>query len=161
MHLIAAALFLLGQHPPDWQIGMYFGAMVLLFLSFIFWLSMRHAGRCRALSHTERMKALESGQPPGPTESEQRQSKYTHSAFWIAFWIGAVVPIAATSAASSVMVQTGVQEFRIVLAIWICVAAISIAGVVCATILVITSGRWSPKGEKPRPAPASAEAGSH
>src|SRR5580700_1279692 len=109
MHLFVAEILVPGEDPSGWLIAMYIGAMVLLFLSFIFWLSMRHAGRCRALSHTERMKALESGQPPGPTESEQRQSKYTHSAFWIAFWIGAVVPIAATSAASSVMVQARIR----------------------------------------------------
>jgi hypothetical protein len=59
------------------------------------------------------------------------------------------------------MIQTGIHEFRIVLAIWICVAIISVASVVCATILVMSSRRWSPKGEKPRQAPGSTEAGSH
>jgi hypothetical protein len=58
------------------------------------------------------------------------------------------VPIAATSAASSVMIQSKLQEFGIILAIWICVPVISIASVGCGTALMISSRGWASRGNK-------------
>jgi hypothetical protein len=123
-------------------------AVALLFVGLLFWLIGRQVAKNREFSHLERMKALELGRPTGPSEAEKYQNKYQHNAFWICFWIGAGVPIAATSAASSVMIQTNLQEFRIILAIWICVAVISVASVVCATTLMISSRNWSTFGGK-------------
>ncbi len=140
---------------------------VLLVIGILSWLGIRQASRNRELSHLERMKALETGQATGPSEAEVRhlermkaletgqatspsetevrQDKYQHNVFWICFWIGAGVPIAATSAASSVQIQNNLQEFRIVLAIWICVAIVAVASVVCATTLMISSRQRSSK----------------
>jgi uncharacterized membrane protein YidH (DUF202 family) len=145
-------------------------ASVLLVAGILSWLGIKQVSRSRELSHLERMKALEMGQAigpseaevrhlermkaleieeaTGPSEAEVRQDKYQHNVFWICFWIGAGVPIAATSAACSVEIQTNLQEFRIILAIWICVALISVASVVCATTLMISSRQRSSKGDK-------------
>ena len=99
-------------------------------------------------AHLERLKALETGQPAMSAESDARphgpREKLLHSTFWIAFWIGAGVPIAATWGASSVMIQTKLTEFRLILTIWICVAVVSVASVICATILMSRLSR----GEK-------------
>jgi hypothetical protein len=126
---------------PTWVLVMAITAIALLFVICLIWLILRQATKNRELSHLERMKALEMGRPIGPSEAEKCQSKYLHNVFWICFWIGAGVPIAATSAASSVMIQTKPQDFSIILAICICVAAISVASVICATVLMI-SGRY-------------------
>jgi hypothetical protein len=123
-------------------------AIALLFAGFLIWLIIRQVAKSREWSHLERMKALELGKATGPSEAEKCQEKYLHNVFWICFWIGAGVPIAATSAASSVMIQTTLQEFRIILAIWICVAVISVASVVCGTTLMISTRHWSSKGGK-------------
>lgn len=104
--------------------------------------------KSREFSHVERMKALELGQPIGPSEAEKAQNKYLHNAFWVCFWIGVGVPISASSAASTVMIQTHLQDFGIILAIWICVAVISVASVAFATTLMISSRYRSEKKGK-------------
>lgn len=122
--------------------------IVLLFIGVLTWLGIRQAAKSRDLEHLQRMKALELGRTTDPSEAEKYQSKYQHNIFWISFWIGAGVPIAATSAASSVILQTHLQDFGIILAIWICVAVISVASVVCATILMISSRHGSSNENK-------------
>lgn len=120
----------------------------LLFLGFLSWLGVRQAARSRELSHLEHMKSLELGKSIGPSESEKRQAKYVHNVFWICFWIGAAVPIAVTSSASAVEMHSSIHEFRIILGIWICVAVISVASVICATVLMSSGRRWSAKEDK-------------
>ena len=120
----------------------------LLFAVFLFWLIFRQVAKSREMTHLERMKALEVGQPIGPSEAEKCQAKYLHNIFWISFWIGAVVPVAATSAVSSVMVQVGLHDFAIILTMWICVAIISVASVICATVAMISSRHWAKKSDK-------------
>ena len=121
---------------------------LLLFAIFLFWLIFRQVAKSREMAHLERMKALEVGQPIGPSEAEKCQAKYLHNIFWISFWIGAVVPVAATSAVGSVMVQVGLHDFAIILAMWICVAIISVASVICGTTAMISSRHWSKRGDK-------------
>lgn len=133
---------------PSWLLVIVISAIALLFAGFLLWLIIRQVAKSRELLHLERMKALELGRPTGPTEAEKCQSKYLHNAFWICFWIGAGVPIAATSAATFVMVQGKLEEFFIILAIWICVAVISVASVVCATVLMISCRYWTAKEGK-------------
>jgi formate hydrogenlyase subunit 3/multisubunit Na+/H+ antiporter MnhD subunit len=116
-------------------------AACLLFFGYLVYVIARQVGRNRELAHLERLKAIESGQPTGPSEVEKNQSKFLHNVFWISFWIGAGVPIAATSAAASVLIQARTQEFPVVLAIWIGVAVISVASVICATTLMICGRR--------------------
>jgi hypothetical protein len=143
------------RQPRDHPCGFKCGTrLALLFAGFLSWLIVRQVAKSRELSHLERMKALELGQaigpsePSKPSEAEKCQGKYLHNVFWICFWLGAGVPIAATSAASSVMIQTNLHEFSIIVAIWICVAVISVASVVCAAILMISSRHWSSKRDK-------------
>jgi hypothetical protein len=150
MHLFAFQL------PPPieaefqtWVFIITIVAIALLLIGYLFRLLSKQVAKSREFSHLERMKALELGQPAGPSEAEKCQNKYLHNAFWISFWVGAGVPIAATSAASAIMIETHLQEFRIILSIWICVAVISVASVACATSLMISSRYWSsPKGNQ-------------
>ncbi len=114
----------------------------LLFVGFFLWLVFRQVAKSRELSHLERMKALELGKSIEPSDAETGRGKYLHNAFWICFWIGAGVPMAATSSASSIMIKTELQEFRTILAIWICVAVISVFSLVCATALMISCRQW-------------------
>jgi len=132
-----------------------------MFLVILFWVLLRHVAKGRELSHAERMKALELGQAIGPSESDKREAKQAHNAFWIAFWLGAGVPIAATSAASVSMSQMRTEEIGIVLAIWICAAAISVASVICATILTVNSRCQSLSVEKKRQETSSASVDRH
>lgn len=120
----------------------------LLFAGVALWIIVKQAAKSRELTHLERMKVLETGQPIGPSEAEKCQARYLHNVFWICFWVGAGVPIAAASAASTVMIQTNLHEFGILLAIWICVAVIAVASVVCATALMIASGHWTAKEDR-------------
>jgi len=134
---------------PIWVVVVASAAIaLLLFFCFLFWLIFRQVAKSREMTHLERMKALEVGQPIGPSEAEIGQAKYLHNIFWISFWIGAVIPVAATSAVSSVMVQVGLHDFSIILAMWICVAIISVASVVCATVAMISSRNWAKRGDK-------------
>jgi hypothetical protein len=128
---------------PIWFPIIAIVAIALLFIGVLAWLGIRQAAKSRDLEHLQRMKALELGRPTGPSETEKCQNKYLHNIFWIAFWIGAGVPIAAASGASSVMIQTHLQDFGIILAMWICVAVISVASVVCAAVLMISTRHWS------------------
>ena len=138
--MILFADFALPAELPTWAIVFALVTVSLLFVSFFFWMVFRHAGKGRQFSHLERMKALDVGKPIEASvaaEPEDRPSKFLHNAFWIAFWVGAVVPMSALSAASSIIIQGHVQEFSLVLAIWICVAVISVSSVIAATTLMV------------------------
>ena len=76
--------------PPSLIFLMAIGAvLILLFFTFVFWLTMRQAAKKRGLEHLERMKAIELGRTPEPAaESETSDAKQMHNTFWIAFWIG-------------------------------------------------------------------------
>jgi hypothetical protein len=149
-------LFAFQAAQPDaefqtWQFVIAIITISLLFVGLLSWLGIRQAAKSREFSHLERMKALELGRAIGPSEAEKCQHRYLHNLFWICFWIGAGVPIAAVSAASSIMIQTHLQDFGTILAIWICVAVISVASVVCGTALMISSRHWPSKGHKDSP----------
>lgn len=62
-----------------------------------------------------------------------------HNAFWIAFWLIALVPSAAFSAAASA--TEGGRTVSFVLAVWFCAGAASIAAAACATVLMLASRR--------------------
>jgi mannitol-specific phosphotransferase system IIBC component len=133
---------------PVWLPVIIIAAIVSLFIGVLTWLVIRQIAKSRDLRHLERMKALELGRAIGPSEAEKTQAKYLHNIFWISFWIGAGVPMAASSAAGSVMIQTQLQDFGIIRTMWICVAVISVASVICATVLMKSSRRWSTRGIK-------------
>jgi heme/copper-type cytochrome/quinol oxidase subunit 2 len=138
---------------PTWLYVIAIVAIALLFVGFFFWLVFRHAAKSREFSHLERMKALELGKPAEPSEAEHRLNKDLHNAFWISFWLGAGVPAAATAAAGAIMIETRLHDFGLM---WICVAVISVAGVVCATVLMIRCRARLPK-EQDRPRAALAD----
>jgi hypothetical protein len=119
---------------------------------------MRHLRRSRELLHTERLKALEVGQSPGFSDPEEEQKRYTHNVFWIAFWVGAGVPMASASAAASVMNQEKVSQLGLVLGMWISVAVISVASVICATVLMVKARSVASHGEKTGPRPPAGTA---
>jgi hypothetical protein len=129
--------------------GIAIGGVLLLSIGILIWAIMRHSRRNRELLHTERMKALEVGQSPGFSEPDQLQEKYTHNAFWIAFWVGAGVPIAAAHAAAYFLTHANVHELGLILATWIGVVVISVASVVCATVVMVSARRVARHSEKP------------
>ena len=65
---------------------------ILLFGLTVGWFVVRAVRHDRDLAHQERLRAIEQGMSPASLESER---KYHHNVFWIAFWIGAAVPVAA------------------------------------------------------------------
>ena len=122
---------------PFWLTITAIVAIALLFIGVLSWLGIRQAAKSRDLKHQERMKALELGRATGPSEAESAKiSIYTTSSGSV-LWMRAGVPIAAISGASFVMIQTHLQDLGIILAMWICVAVISVASVACGTVLMI------------------------
>src|ERR1700730_11994159 len=132
-------------------IGTVAGGVLLVCLGMLVWMLMRHSRKNRELLHKERMKALELGQPAGFSEPDKLQANYAHNAFWIAFWIGAGLPAAVAWAAAYVMIQPHLQELGIVIAMWSSVAVVSIASVVCATVLMVSARRVPVSGETTSP----------
>lgn len=131
-----------------------------LFFLIVFWTIMRHVRRSREFAHAERMKAIEVGQPLVAPELDRSRERYVHNTFWIAFWLGAAVPISALGAASSTTVQGHVHDIGLLLAIWICVALVGVASVTCATVLMVSSRRAIEAGAKTN-MPRTAEGVSH
>lgn len=128
--------------------GIAGGIFLALVLGLAFWMILRHAQKGRELLHTERMKALEVGQPLGFTEHEKLQQEQAHNTFWIAFWVGAGVPIAAVWAAAYSIVQGNLRELAVTLVVWISVAVICVASTICATLLMVNARRVPPQNEK-------------
>jgi hypothetical protein len=148
----------LAGFPTGWLVAISVIVLLLLFVGLVLWVSLRYAAHSRELSHLERLKALDAGQPLEPA-AESAHQRYAHNAFWIAFWVGAGVPIAATWAAGTVMTRTDLPPVGLVLAVWLSVAGISIAGVVCATVLMLSTRQAPPAGGDRPPDPAPAEHG--
>jgi len=127
--------------PLDLWIALVIAASVLIaFLSFcglVVW----HLRRNRHLLHLERIKAIESGQAPAFYPPDRSKERYGHNAFWIAFWIGAILPMGIASAAASATSRGQFEHIAIVITIWACVVPICVAGVVCATVLMVSARR--------------------
>jgi heme/copper-type cytochrome/quinol oxidase subunit 2 len=134
----------MSQQGTDTQILLLFvgigtGALLLLVFGMFLWMVMRHYRRSRELEHLERMKAIELGKPLDSPEQEEVHQKYGYNAFWIAFWIGAAVPVSAAWAASYAVTQGNVKDLGVTLAMWISVAVLGVAGVICATVLMMSA----------------------
>jgi ABC-type Fe3+ transport system permease subunit len=114
----------------------------------------RHLRHHRQLLHTERVKAIEHGRPSG--EPSLADAKFMHNAFWIAFWMVAIVPGAAFSSAASVTEGEG-RPLALILVSWICASLASITAVVCATVVLALSRSQRPTRVSPRLAKGDAE----
>lgn len=114
------------------------GAIVLLVSLTLLFLLFRFLRTNRELLHAERMKSLENGLSFEAHDETKARSKYVHNAFWIAFWMGFGLPAAGFSAAYAV---TSTYQAGTALSIvaWIGAAVAAMGGVVCATILMISS----------------------
>jgi Ca2+/Na+ antiporter len=128
-------------------------ALLLVFVLFMV-LLFRHLRSSRQLTHTERMRSLEAGfplqAPPPPEETETTQAKLMHNAFWISFWIVVSVPAAALSAASA-GTKTVNENIALSIVVWIGAAVVSVAAVVCATVLILNSrGHRADDSDGPR-----------
>jgi len=123
---------------PIWLICLAVGvASLLVFVSFIV-LLFRHLRSVRQLTHTERMRSLEAGFPLEAPEETKTQAKFMHNAFWISFWLVFSVPAAAMSAASA-GTKTVNESIALSIVVWIGAALVSVAAVVCATVLMLNS----------------------
>jgi hypothetical protein len=136
-------------------VGVILLATVLFAVSF--WLVLRHLRRNRELLHAERTKALEVGQPADFAHPDRSKERYGHNAFWIAFWVGAILPMAVVGSAASAMAQGQFPDIGFVIVVWISVTLISVAGVVGATIVMVSARRVA--YESSRIAPRSSPQG--
>ena len=109
------------------------GALLILFIVLL----LRHLRFTREKMHAERLKMIEAGYPLEEAESTKRRQQYMHNAFWISFWMVALVPSAAFSAAATATDRRELAGYLI--AIWISASAASVAAVVCAAVLMICS----------------------
>jgi hypothetical protein len=112
--------------------------LVILVLSF------RHARRNREMLHEERLMAVKHGHPL--EEPNSSYAKFMHNAFWISFWMVALVPPAAFSAAASAT-ESGERPLSFTVVVWLLAGAGSIAAVVCATVLMLASRNRKGIGE--------------
>jgi threonine/homoserine/homoserine lactone efflux protein len=127
--------------PLGVWIALIVGILLLVAFVSVCWLVTQHLRRSRELLSAERIKALEIGQSPNFSPPDRSKERYSHNAFWIAFWVGAGVPMA-TVWASAVATREGRFEHHgIVLALWICATVICVASVVCATVLMVNVRR--------------------
>jgi len=109
------------------------GALLVLFIV----LMLRYLRFTREKLHDERLKMIEAGYPLEEAESTKRRQQYMHNAFWISFWMVALVPSAAFSAAATATDRSKLAGY--IIAIWIGASAASIAAVVCAAVLMVCS----------------------
>jgi hypothetical protein len=110
-----------------------FCALLVLFVVLL----LRHLRFTREKLHAERLKMIDAGYPLEEPESTRRRQQYMHNAFWISFWMVALVPSAAFSAAASATDRMELAGY--IIAIWIGASAASVAAVVCAAVLMICS----------------------
>lgn len=114
-------------------------AIVLVAVACIpLWMILRHLRLVCENAHAERMKAMDAGCPLADLAPPQEQIRFMVHAFWIAFWIGAVFPAIAVCAAAWAT-RSGEIRLGFVLTVWCCVAAASLAGVVCGTVILLGS----------------------
>ena len=64
-----------------WKFVIAIVTLGLLFAGFALWLIVKQMAKSREMSHLERMKVIESGQPLGPSEAEKCQAKHLHNVF--------------------------------------------------------------------------------
>lgn len=138
------------DYPPHifWTaVGLIVGVLLLLVFVILCGMILHHLRRSRECLHAERLRALEVGHSATFAEPEKSREKYLHNAFWIAFWMGAGVPIAVAWAAASVTMQENVRT-GVVLTVWISAAVIGVTGVLCATVLMGIARRLDPGEEQ-------------
>ena len=103
------------------------------------WLGLRHARYRRQLQHEERLRAIDAGFALDDGQPQKNEIRYQHNAFWISFWIGGAVPIAAVISAGQAV--AGVDNLAAILSISIGAACIGLGGVISATVLMTNAGR--------------------
>jgi hypothetical protein len=112
-------------------LGLTLGGVLLLGPLIVFRMVMRHLGRGRELLNTERIKALELGRPPvfSPPPGSRR-------GYGPACWLGAGVPMVAACAAAWTTIHGDLRSLGPVAVVWVSVAVIGVASVICATVLL-------------------------
>jgi hypothetical protein len=114
------------------------GAVIIGFKSLL-----RHLRKNREMLHAERSKALELGQPANFSAPDRSKERYGHNCFWVAFWVGAALPMVAVGSVASATSQTYFSNIGIVIVMWVSVTLISVAGVVGATIVMVSARRMA------------------
>jgi hypothetical protein len=126
---------------PAWSIVALAGALVVVGVVVLFMvLLFGYLRRSREMAHLERVKAFECGQPL--EEPDSSSAKFMHNAFWISFWLVALVPYSAFSAAAATT-DEGETAVPVFVTVWMFAGLAAIAAVAGATVLMIAS-----RGEK-------------
>jgi hypothetical protein len=125
-------------------------AAVLLVMLILAALVVWHLRRNRQLLHLERIKAIDAGQTASFYPPDRSKQRYIHNTFWIAFWVGAVVPVAAVITAASATSSQGLAlPLAVQITIWACVIPVCVAAMVCATIIMVSARRVASESPKP------------
>jgi hypothetical protein len=127
-------------------IGVIFVLVIgaIVFLSLLF----RHLQWRRETLHQERVKYLERGMTPPETDSGPTdRQRVLHNSFWIAFWTGGFVPVAAIIAgaitSSEMRFSSGGARSEALFFLWGGVVAIAVAGVASAAAIMVSTSRRS------------------
>ena len=96
---------------------------------------LRHARLRRELTHKERIKAAEVGQPMHEGDPTKLDKQFQVHCNGISFFL-VVVPIVAVSVAAWITTTGQLQHLGYLLAVWCSVAAVSMTSVICATVVI-------------------------
>ena len=125
---------------PVWMVALLFVLIAIFVFVLLVGLILRHLRIRRQFLHEERMKTIELGRSVEPSAEVRVRDRAVRNAFWIAFWVGGVVPIASVIAAA-VTVSNNPYNFNLGTVIWVAVGFIGVAGVASAALMIILSGR--------------------
>jgi ABC-type Fe3+ transport system permease subunit len=103
----------------------------------VVWLVVWHLRYCRHLTHEERMRALDAGQPSLPHEPGESERRYVRNASVIAFSLGMVFPLAAVCAAAWITNEGYLERQGQVIAVWCSVGAACLASVICSAVVML------------------------
>lgn len=113
-------------------VGFFIGATAISAI----WFGSSYAIKTRQMAHAERLKALELNVP---IDQREEQARYRAGVFWISFWIGCLVPLAAIGSVTLV-IQTQAVDYLLSLILWGGAAIVAVAGIVSAAWLTYSSG---------------------
>lgn len=114
------------------------GVATLSIIALIVGLLVRLVEQRRTHLHLERIKALELGRDPESLQTKPPvPSHELEFRFWIAFWLGAFLPVALFGTATWLTMLDRPVGFGLLLTVWIGASTMGLAGIVCSFLLML------------------------